>query len=182
MDLMRGFTDPACPLGTDCPSVIEANAKLLAFFRERGLPAFFTAVAYRQADQARVFRSRINALNVLRPGSPWVEIDPRLAPRPEEPVIEKRWASAFFGTDLDQRLKRARADSLVVTGLTTSGCVRATAVDGLQHDYLVAVPREAVGDRNAQAHEANLFDLDAKYADVVSLQELFAMLGEDFEE
>ena len=111
-----------------------------------------------------------------------MEIDPRLAPRPEEPVIEKRWASAFFGTDLDQRLKRARADSLVVTGLTTSGCVRATAVDGLQHDYLVAVPREAVGDRNAQAHEANLFDLDAKYADVVSLQELFAMLGEDFEE
>ena len=182
VDLMRGFTDPACPLGTDCPSVIEANVKLLAFFRERGLPAFFTAVAYRQADQARVFRSRINALNVLRPGSPWVEIDPRLAPRPEEPVIEKRWASAFFGTDLDQRLEQARADSLVVTGLTTSGCVRATAVDGLQHDYLVAVPREAVGDRNAQAHEANLFDLDAKYADVVSLQELFAMLGEGFEE
>ena len=181
VDLMRGFTDPACPLGADCPSVVEANARLLAFFRERGLPVFFTAVVYRQADQARVFRSRIDALNVLRPGSPWVEIDPRLAPRPDEPVIEKRWASAFFGTDLNRRLKQARADSLVVTGLTTSGCVRATAVDGMQCEYRVAVPREAVGDRNLEAHAANLFDLDAKYADVVSLAELLAMLGADAE-
>ena len=179
VDLMRGFTDPACPLGTDCPSVVEASARLLGLFRKRAWPVFFTAVLYRRPGEARVFRSRIDALNLLQPDSPWVEIDGRLTPHDDEPVIEKHWASAFFGTDLAQRLAETRADSLVVAGLTTSGCVRATAVDGLQHDYRVAVPREAVGDRNAQAHEANLFDLDAKYADVVSLEELFAMLGED---
>ncbi len=177
VDLMRGFTDPACALGTDCPLVVEANAKLLGLFRQRDLPRFFTAVMYRNAHQAGVFRQRINALNVLQPGSPWVEIDPRLAPDDDEPLIEKRWASAFFRTDLQQRLTEAQVDSLVVTGLTTSGCVRATAVDGLQHDYRVVVPREAVGDRNSEAHEANLFDLDAKYADVVSLAGLFEMMG-----
>lgn len=179
VDLMRGFTDPLSPLGTDCPSVVEANAELLRLFRERSLPRFFTAVVYRNADQASVFRRRINALNVLQPGAPWVEIDPRLAPQEGEPVVEKRCASAFFGTDLAPRLAAARADSLIVTGLTTSGCVRATAVDGLQHNYRVAVPREAVGDRNPSAHEANLFDLDAKYADVLSLQETLNMVAKE---
>jgi len=101
-----------------------------------------------------------------------VEVDPRLAARPDEPVIEKRWASGFFGTDLAQRLREAGADSLVVTGLTTSGCVRATAVDGLQHDYRVVIPREAVSDRNPAAHAANLFDLNAKYADVLDLEQV----------
>ena len=177
VDLMRGFTDPACPLGTDCPSVVQANAELLRLFRRCGLPRFFTAVVYRDARQASVFRRRIDALNLLQPGAPWVEIDRRLAPRDDEPVIEKHWASAFFGTDLQRRLAEANADSLVVTGLTTSGCVRATAVDGLQHDYPVVVPREAVGDRNPDAHEANLFDLDAKYADVISVDELPSMLN-----
>ena len=91
-------------------------------------------------------------------------------------MIEKRWASAFFGTDLAARLRDAGADSLVVAGLTTSGCVRATAVDGLQHDYRVVVPREATGDRNPAAHAANLFDLDAKYADVTPLDEVVALV------
>lgn len=176
VDLMRGFTDPACPLGTDCPAVVEANAKLLRLFRQRRLPIFFTAVIYRDEGQASVFRRRIDALNLLQPDSPWVRIDPRLTPQANEPVIEKCWASGFFGTDLAQRLTAAAVDSLVVTGLTTSGCVRATAVDGLQHDYPVVVPREAVGDRNPDAHEANLFDLDAKYADVVFLQDLLDMM------
>ena len=93
-----------------------------------------------------------------------------------ETVIEKQWASAFFGTDLAERLAAAEVDSLVVTGLTTSGCVRATVVDALQHEYPVVVPREAVGDRNPAAHEANLFDMDAKYGDVLSLEEVLALL------
>ena len=80
------------------------------------------------------------------------------------------------GTDIDQQLRAAGVDSLVVTVLTTSGCVRATAVDGLQYDYPVVVPREAVGDRNSQAHEANLFDLHAKYVDVWSVDEVIAAL------
>ena len=176
VDLINAFTDASCALGTDCPAVIEANAELLETFRERRLPVFFTTVVYRHPGQARVFRRRIDALNLLEPGSRWVRIDPALAPRPGEPVIEKQWASAFFGTDLAGRLAGVEADSLVVTGLTTSGCVRATAVDGLQHDYRVVVPKEAVGDRNPDAHAANLFDIDAKYGDVLGLGEVLALL------
>ena len=176
VDLIEGFTDPACALGSNCPSVIDANVELLRTFRDLDLPVFFTTVVYRRRKQARVFRRRIEALNLLEPGSRWVRVDPALAPRPGEPVLEKQWASAFFGTDLARRLKDAEADSLVVTGLTTSGCVRATVVDGLQHDYRVVVPREAVGDRNQAAHEANLFDMDAKYGDVLSLDEVLELL------
>lgn len=176
VDLIKGFTDPACPLGADCPGVVEANAQLLELFRRRQLPIFFTRVIFHNPQQAGVFRRRIEALNLLWPGSPWVEVDARLTPLDSEPIIDKHWASAFFATDLKQQLQAAGTDSLVVTGLTTSGCVRATAVDGLQHDYPVVVPREAVGDRNPQAHAANLFDLDAKYADVLSLAEVVGLI------
>lgn len=176
VDMIRGFTDPACELGCDCPAVVAANAELLRAFRARELPVYFTTVVYHSEDQARVFRDRINALNVLTPDSDWVQVDRRLAPAPGEALLEKQWASAFHKTDLDARLRERGVDSLVVTGLTTSGCVRATAVDGLQYDYPVVVPREAVGDRNPDAHEANLFDLHAKYADVMSVAELIACL------
>jgi nicotinamidase-related amidase len=178
VDLIRGFTDPACPLGSNADSVVAVNRALLDCFRAGGLPVFFTTVVYRDPGQARVFRQRVPALDVLQPGSPWVEIDPRLAPRAGEMVIEKRWASGFFGTELAECLEAAGVDSLVVTGLTTSGCVRATAVDGLQHDYAVVVPRDAVGDRNPDAHDANLFDLNAKYADVLSSKEVIQHITE----
>jgi nicotinamidase-related amidase len=114
---------------------------------------------------------------VLVPDSRWVSVDARLAPAAGEVLIEKQWASAFHATDIDTRLRQRDVDSLVVTGLSTSGCVRATAVDGLQYDYPVVVPREAVGDRNADAHVANLFDLHAKYADVCSVADVLAHLG-----
>jgi maleamate amidohydrolase len=177
IDMINGFTSSECPLGTDCPEVVAANAQLLAAFREKGLPVFFTTVVFHSDDQATVFRARIEALNVLQPGSHWVEIDSALQPVEGEPVIEKQWASGFFGTDLDAQLREVGADSLVVTGLTTSGCVRATVVDGLQYNFPVVVPREAVGDRNADAHEANLFDMNAKYADVASLEDVLQMLA-----
>jgi nicotinamidase-related amidase len=90
--------------------------------------------------------------------------------------LEKRHASSFHGTDLNNWLRANHVDTVVVTGLTTSGCVRATAVDGLQNNYRVLVPREACGDRDEQAHEANLYDLNAKYADVVSLGEVLDSL------
>lgn len=176
VDLIRGFTDPECPLGSREEEVVAANARLLKAFREKSLPIFFTTVVYRDDSQARVFRDRLPALNVLQPGSPWVEVDPRLSPAEGETVIEKQWASAFFKTRLDSLLRAAGADSLVIGGLTTSGCVRATAVDGLQHDYRVVVPREAAGDRNPDAHAANLFDLHAKYADVMGLNEVLKLL------
>jgi len=176
VDLIKGFTDPACPLGAEVDAVVEANRTLLTLFRAKQLPVFFTTVVYRDQNQARVFRDRLPALEVLTPGSAWVEVDSRLAPLPGEAVIEKQWASGFFKTGLNALLREQGVDSLVVTGLTTSGCVRATAVDGLQHDYRVVVPRQAVGDRNAEAHEANLFDMDAKYADVLELKDVLSVL------
>ena len=172
VDMIKGFTDAACPLGCDCPEVVAANARLIDAFHAAGLPVVFTTVVYHSENQARVFRDRINALNVLTPDSDWVKVNDRLDMREGDILQEEQWASAFRKTDLDAQLRALNVDSLVVTGLTTSGCVRATAVDGLQYDYPVLVPREAVGDRNPDAHEANLFDLHAKYADVVSLADI----------
>jgi nicotinamidase-related amidase len=178
VDVINGFTDPACPLGSDADTVVAACETLLQAFRGKQLPVFFTTVVYHDDSQARVFRDRLPALDVLQPGSHWVQVDPRVAPREDEIVVEKQWASGFFKTSLDTYLTEAGADSLVVTGLTTSGCVRATAVDGLQNNYPVLIPREGVGDRNELAHEANLFDLNAKYADVTSLENVLKHVRE----
>jgi maleamate amidohydrolase len=176
VDMINGFTDSACPLGTDCPDVVSANVELLMAFRDRGLPIFFTTVVYDNDQQATVFRHKVPALNVLQRGSHWVSIDAAMGRLETEPLIEKHWPSAFHETDLDGQLRALSVDSLVVTGLTTSGCVRASAVDGLQNNYQVVVAKEAVGDRNPAAHEANLFDLNAKYADVMSVAEIVTSL------
>lgn len=180
VDMIEAFTDPESPLGSPSDGVVAACEQLLRTFRARGLPVVYTTVVYDDEEQAPVFRKRLPALNVLRRGNATVRVDTRLAPEHGEHVVEKQYASAFFGTDLAARLKVLRADSLVVTGLTTSGCVRATVVDALQHDFCVWVPREAVGDRNAKAHTANLHDMHAKYAEVVSLDatlEAVAQIG-----
>ena len=176
VDMINSFTDPGCPLGSEAGDVVEANRKLLHAFREKGLPVVFTTVVYHDDSQARVFRDRIPDLDILQPGPRWVQVDSRLEPAEGEPVFEKQWASGFFKTGLDEYLRKAGVDSLVVTGLTTSGCVRATAVDGLQHDFKVVIPAEAVGDRNAEAHRANLFDLNAKYADVLDLEQVLRLI------
>ncbi len=176
VDVINGFTDPDCPLGIDCPDVVAANLKLLTAFRKKERPIFFTTVVYSSPDQARVFRDKLPALNMLTPESTWIKIDPRLNRQSNEIIIEKQWASAFFRTDLDDYLRSFGIDSLVITGLTTSGCVRATVVDALQYNYKVVVPREAVGDRNPSAHQANLFDMHKKYADVLSLKETLTLL------
>lgn len=172
VDMTNGFADPKSPLGTECTSVKAAIGQLLQRFRKKKLPIYFTSVEYSDVSQACVFRHKIPALDILQQGSDWVELDPSMQHQQSEPIIKKYWASAFFDTGLAEILKRQKVDSLVVTGLTTSGCVRATAVDGLQHDFRVVIPREACGDRNQSAHEANLFDLNAKYVDVVALAEV----------
>jgi nicotinamidase-related amidase len=176
VDIINSFTDPDCPLGSEAGAVVEANRQLLQAFRDKQLPVVFTTVVYHEQSQARVFRDRVPALDILEPGTHWVEVDPRLEPRSDEPVFEKQWASGFFKTGLNGYLEEQGVDSLVITGLTTSGCVRATAVDGLQHDYKVVIPAEAVGDRNEDAHRANLFDLNAKYADVLNLNSVLKMI------
>jgi nicotinamidase-related amidase len=180
VDVNRGFTDPASPLVCDLDDCVAGIRRLLDGFRSAGLPVVFTTVAFDAAAKAaaRVFIEKIPALLALEAGSPWVEVDPRIAPLPDEPVIVKTFASAFFGTALPSVLAAEGCDSVVVTGASTSGCVRATAVDALQHGYRTIVPRDAVGDRNPAAHEANLYDLDTKYADVVSVDETNSYLEE----
>jgi nicotinamidase-related amidase len=118
----------------------------------------------------------VPALGELQIGSRWVEIDPRLEPREEETIVLKKGASAFFGTNLATILIAQRIDTVILCGATTSGCIRATAVDLLQYGYPTLVPRECVADRAQAPHEANLFDIQAKYADVVSLEETLAYL------
>jgi maleamate amidohydrolase len=120
----------------------------------------------------------VPALLALEAGTRWAEIDPRIAPRETEPVLNKLFASGFFGTPLGALLTAAGVDTLIITGASTSGCVRATAVDALQYGFRPVVPREAVGDRNPDAHEANLYDVDAKYGDVVSAEDTIGYLRE----
>ena len=177
VDVVVGFTDPACPLGSEADAVVAANIELMNAFHQADLPVALTTVVYHNEEQASVFRARVPALNLLTPDSEWIKFDPRLPIAPSDLQLEKRHASGFHGTELDDWLKAKNVDSLVVTGLTTSGCVRATAVDGLQNNYRVLVPKEACGDRDEQAHEANLYDLNAKYADVVSVSDVLASLS-----
>jgi nicotinamidase-related amidase len=178
VDVNLGFTDPASPLVCELDDVVAAIARLLGGARRAGIPVVYTTVAYDAEGKrtAAAFIDKVPALLTLAAGSRWVEIDPRIAPRGEEPVLTKLFASAFFGTPLASLLAEAGCDSLIVTGASTSGCIRATVVDALQHGYRAIVPREAVGDRNLAAHEANLYDIDAKYGDVVSLDDVLGHL------
>jgi maleamate amidohydrolase len=180
IDVNLGFTDPASPLVCDLEDVVIAIGRLLGEARRAAVPVVYTTVSYDEGDKvaAAAFIDKIPALLTLEAGSPWIEIDPRIAPQPGEPVLNKLFASAFFGTPLASLLTAAGCDSVIVTGASTSGCVRATVVDALQHGYRPVVAREAVGDRNPAAHEANLYDIDAKYGDVLSLDEVVAHLQE----
>ena len=180
VDVNRGFTDPASPLVCELDGCVAAIARLLEVFRRAGLPVVFTTVCYDDEGKraAAVFIEKIPALLVLEPASEWVEIDSRIAPVDGEPVLSKYFASAFFGTALAELLSSGGCDTVVVTGASTSGCVRATALDALQHGYRVVVPREAVGDRNPAAHDANLYDIDTKYGDVVALDEVVSHVEE----
>jgi nicotinamidase-related amidase len=127
-----------------------------------------------------MFIEKVPALRELRLGTDRVQVDKQITPRDDERVVLKKYASAFFGTDLQTELKTHQVDTLVLTGVTTSGCVRATAVDSLQHGYRTIVPADAVGDRAAGPHEANLFDINAKYGDVVSTDSVLDYLDETF--
>ena len=158
IDMTLGFTDPESPLACDLEEPVANIQKLLDAARRTRIPVAFTTVAYRESDKltAAAFIDKIPALLTLEAGSRWAEIDPRIAPRETEPVLNKLFASGFYGTGLPSLLAAAGVDTLIVTGASTSGCVRATAVDALQYGYRPVVPREAVGDRNPDAHEANL--------------------------
>ncbi|MDB4254222.1 isochorismatase family protein [Gammaproteobacteria bacterium] len=173
VDMCRGFIDPLSPLGFKCDELIQANIILVNKFREMNLPVIFTTTIYRDISEASVFRSKIPALNILKPDSEETSFLAELSPDSEDILIEKKFASSFFGTNLADDLRRMNVDSVVISGVTTSGCVRATALDSLQNNFLTTVAEDCVGDRDLNAHRANLFDLQSKYADVVLSDKIF---------
>lgn len=173
VDMIRGFTNPAAMLGADLAPQLAATQVLLAAARSRGLPIFYSTVSYEEADfkDAGIWALKQKGVMTLRAGTPEVELDERLQKLPGEGWIVKKYASCFFGTDLSSRLVSRQIDTLLIAGCTTSGCVRASAVDALQLGFRPIIVRECVGDRSLAAHEQSMFDLQAKYADVVSLDE-----------
>jgi len=171
VDLSNGFTDPSTGVGGNLDAEVEATRVLLDAFRAQNLPVIFMTVAYKaDYSDAATFITKVPALSVLVEGTDMVEIDDRIKPLPEEPVVTKKFASAFFGTDVADRLRAANVDTVVVAGCSTSGCIRATVIDAMQYGFRTIVVEEAVGDRAEGPHRANLFDMDSKYADVVSLE------------
>ncbi|MDC1110481.1 isochorismatase family protein [Gammaproteobacteria bacterium] len=167
VDMCKAFIDSSSPLGFECYDLIEANINLVNKFRLNKYPVIFTTTIYRDLSEASVFRSKIPALNMLEPESDAVTFIDDLAPSKDEILIEKKFASAFFQTKLIDSLLNIQADSVVICGVTTSGCVRATAVDSLQNNFPTIIAQDCVGDRDLDAHKANLYDLQAKYADVI---------------
>jgi nicotinamidase-related amidase len=177
VDFSCGFTDPACPLGSDLTPQVEATRRLLDAAREKGVPVVFTTIAFEPSlKDGGLWMQKVPALGVLQLGGRWAEIDPRLGQREDETVIVKKGASGFFGSNLASVLVSQGVDSVILCGATTSGCIRATAIDLLQYGWPTLVPRECVGDRAQAPHEANLFDIQAKYADVVSVEDAIAYL------
>ena len=174
IDFMNGFTDPSSPLGADFEKEVDHTVELLKLGRKNNVPIFFTTVIYEDHfKDGAYFIEKVPALKILKKDSEWVELDHRLERNEErESLIIKKFASAFFGTSLASLLAYHKIDTTILAGCTTSGCVRATAVDALQHGYRVIIPEECVGDRSQKAHEANLYDIQTKYGDVVQLEEI----------
>lgn len=176
IDLINAFTQPKSMLGADLDLQIAATRQLLAVARRADVPVLFSTVAYDDEDlaDAGIWALKQKGLTTLRAGTSGVLVDPRLERLPSEALITKKYASCFYGTDLLSRLVVSSVDTLLLAGCTTSGCVRATAVDACQSGYRTMIVAECVGDRSAAAHRQSLFDLDAKYADLVALADSLA--------
>ncbi len=178
IDLVRGYTEPDGPFGLPDPGpAVVAAEQLVAAARSGGHPVFWTVVRYEPGlADGGLFVRKVPALAAFAAdaGGGWGELT--LAPAPGEPVLVKQYASAFFGTPLATTLHTAGVDTLVMAGVSTSGCVRASAMDALNSGFRPMVVRDACADRSRELHESNLADLDAKYADVVDLTEALAHL------
>ena len=154
---------------------VEATARLIAAARTAGAPIYYTVVAYGDADNGKVlWTEKLPGLLDNRVGSESVQVDQLIAPARGDMVIEKKAASSFLGTGLKADLDRRGVDTLVVAGTSTSGCVRASVVDGMGHNVRMIIARECVSDRSDVLHELTLFDLGSKYADVTPLDEILA--------
>jgi len=178
VDFIRAYTEPASPLYA--PAVVEAvkaTVPLLETARQKKVPIIYTRVLYHPSGaDGGLFVQKVPALRRMVEGEPLADIVPELPPGPDDVILIKQYASSFFGTSLAAMLTARGADTLIIAGCSTSGCVRATAVDAMQNGFRPIVPRECVGDRHDGPHEANLFDINAKYGDVVALNDVMSRL------
>lgn len=170
IDLVRAYFDRDCDLWADCDDALASAIRLVDAARAAGVPVIYTNVVYhpKALDGGRFFQKALPLRHFLK-GSEWGDFAPGLVPNEDELVISKQYASVFFGTSLASTLTALGVDTLLIAGVSTSGCVRATGVDCCQHGFVPVIVREAVGDRAPGPHEANLFDLQAKYAEVLDL-------------
>jgi len=177
VDLIRAFTDPRFPTAVDDPAMVTCARSLLDGARVRGLPTVLVGSVYEPARRdAGVWELKVSH-DGMDEGGEGVEFDERLGRCAADMVVWKKYPSAFFGTDLASRLVAQRVDTVLIAGASTSGCIRATAVDACSSGFRTIVVREAVADRSPLPHVANLFDIEMKYGDVVSLREALDYLG-----
>ncbi|MFC6734170.1 MULTISPECIES: isochorismatase family protein [unclassified Haladaptatus] len=178
VDLQKGFTDPENPLGGDLSGVLDRTNAILGAAHAADVPVVHTRIvsSHPTCADMGIWQEKIPRLDTLAAGSEWVELDERLAVADDDHVLDKRQASGFHETELNSMLVAWGVDTLIVTGCTTSGCIRASVVDACAHGYRTIVPAEAVGDRSAAPHDANLFDMNAKYADVRPVEEVVEYL------
>ena len=172
VDFIRAYTTPGAALfAPDVVTAVQQTVDLLDSARQKDVPVIYTRVLYnRNGLDGGIFVQKVPILRKMVEGEPLAEIVPELQPEANDVIINKQYASAFFGTSLAAMLTSSGVDTMILTGCSTSGCVRATAVDGMQYGFRVIVPQECVGDRHPQPHEANLFDINSKYGDVVTKQ------------
>ena len=178
IDFCQAYFEPGNALHAGVEAAMESALRVRAAAHAAGVPVILTNVVYHPSgiDGGRFFEKALPLRNFVR-GSAMGAWGPSLVPREDELVVSKQYPSAFFGTSLAATLTAAGIDSVILTGLTTSGCVRASCVDAMSHGFRTSVVAEACGDRHAAPHEANLFDMNAKYADVVSEAEVTAFLA-----
>jgi maleamate amidohydrolase len=177
VDVVVAYLDPASNLYAAAEDALASNERLLAAARSVGVPVVFTNVQYQAggADGGLFFR-KVPALKAFTDGSPLGAFPPSLQPGAGDIVLTKQYPSAFFGTPLASTLRTMGVDTLLITGFSTSGCVRASALDALCHGFVPFVVRDACGDRHPSPHEANLFDLQAKYAEVIDEREAVELM------
>ena len=171
IDFAEAYFDPKAPLfgGEGCKTALESALRLREIARGAEIPVILTEVKYRKGGaDGGVFFRKARPLSCFVEGESTQAFATGLKPHEDEFIVTKQYPSAFFGTSLAASLTAMGVDTLVLTGLTTSGCVRASCVDSMSHGFITLVAREAVGDRDPRPHEANLYDMSAKYADVVS--------------
>jgi maleamate amidohydrolase len=180
VDLVRAYLERESALYAGVEPIVERVGSLARRARRLGHPVVFTYVSYLPggADGGWFYR-KVPALRLFEAGSPWGAPPPELAPEPADITITKQYPSAFSGTSLAATLTALAVDSVVVTGVSTSGCVRATVVDALSNGFRPIVVSDAVGDRADEPHHANLFDIEAKYADLYTTAELLAAWPEE---